>query len=158
MKLILVFLFSLLLVSSLKAEEATPLAASQAIDAIGQKLEATKLDVDKFKNAWDKVRLEVTLYEKRRDRAYQRWVKSTKVTRAKAQEARDKAELELALSVERRKLAFSQWQAAIYRQTEQENQLKALSQDQDTRDIQKKIQELQAKLGLSVTPVLTPHA
>ena len=136
------------------SETVTPVVDSP-IDSLGQKIEATKTDVEKFKNVWDKARLETTLYEQRAKRAYQKWVKATKTSKTKAQAARDKADIELQLSVERRKLAFSQWQAALYRQTAQETQLKALSQDQDTKAIQEKIIQLQAKLSPLVTPVPT---
>jgi hypothetical protein len=145
-----------MLAAGLVCAQNTPSAQSNEVDLVGQKLEATKADVEKFKIAWDKARLETTLYEQRAKRAYQKWVKATKLAKAKAQSARDKADLELQLSVERRKLAFSQWQAAQMRQTAQEAQLKALNQDRDTKAIQDKIKQLQTKLSPLVTAVPGP--
>src|SRR6202041_1464253 len=106
------------------------------VNVLGEKLDKAKADVDQFKNAWDKARLETTLYDQRAKRAYQRWLKAAKGLRVKAQEQRDKADLELQLSVERRKLAFSQWQSAQLREASEEAQVQAFAQDQGTKAIQ----------------------
>jgi chromosome segregation ATPase len=124
------------------------------VNALGEKLDQAKADVDQFKNAWDKARLETTLYDQRAQRAYQRWLKATKSLKTKAQEQKDKADLELQLSVERRKLAFSQWQSAQLRETSEEAQVQAFAQDQGTKAIQDKIQQLQAKLAPLQTPAV----
>jgi chromosome segregation ATPase len=124
------------------------------VNALGEKLDQAKADVDQFKNAWDKARLETTLYDQRAQRAYQRWLKATKSLKTKAQGLRDKADLELQLSVERRKLAFSRWQSAQLREASEEAQVQAFAQDQGTKAIQVKIRQLQAKLS----PLQTPGA
>ncbi|HXL72947.1 MAG TPA: hypothetical protein VN963_04910 [bacterium] len=135
--------------------QTTPEQESRATYELGQKLDQAKADVDQFKNAWDKARLETTLYDQRAKRAYQRWLKAAKGLRVKAQEQRDKADLELQLSVERRKLAFSQWQSAQLREASEEAQVQAFAQDQGTKAIQGKIQQLQAKLAPLQTPATT---
>jgi len=122
---------------------------------LGQKLDQAKAEVDQFKTAWDKARLETTLYDQRSKRAYQRWLKAAKSLRAKAQEQRDKADMELQLSVERRKLAFSQWQSAQLREAAQESLIQAFAQDQDTQAIQDKIRQLESKLNPLATPVVS---
>lgn len=146
------FFLSVLVLLNTSVWAHTDPAAGNAVDTLSQKLEATKAEVDKFKTDWDRTRLETTLYEQRSQRAYQRWVKAAKSARAKALAARDKADLELQMSVERRKLVFSKWQAAQLRQTSQEAELKALGQDEDTKAIEAKIQQLQTKLNPLVTP------
>src|SRR6185503_10714428 len=88
-------------------------ASSADVDVVGQKLDELKEDVGKLKESWDKARLEVTLYEKRAKRAYQKWVKAAKKVKADAKIQKEKADLELQLAVERRKLAFSQWQSKV---------------------------------------------
>lgn len=135
----------------------TPQPTTQ-VYALGEKLDQTKAEVDQFKNAWDKARLETTLYDQRAKRAYQRWLKAAKTLKAKAQDQRDKADLELQLSVERRKLAFSQWQSAQLREASEEALVKAFAQDKDTKAIQAKIQQLQAKLKFRQTPAARPPA
>ncbi|SRR5665213_4459513 len=128
------------------------------VNALGEKLDQAKADVDQFKNAWDKTRLETTLYEQRAQRAYQRWLKAAKSLKSKAQGQRDKADLELQLSVERRKLAFSRWQSAQLREASEEAQVQAFAQDQGTKAIRDKIQQLQAKLASLQTPTARPPA
>jgi chromosome segregation ATPase len=123
---------------------------------MGEKLDQSKAAVEQFKNAWDRARLETTLYDQRAQRAYQRWLKAAKSLKAKAQGQRDKADLELQLSVERRKLAFSQWQSAQLREASEEAQVQAFAQDQNTKAIQDKIQQLQSKLSPLQTPAVSP--
>ncbi len=154
MKFSLLMVFFIVGFSRFVFAQATTSVADATVDTLSQKLEETKADVEKLKNNWDKARLETTLYEQRAKRAYQKWVKATKAAKAKAQAARDKADLELQLAVERRKLAFSQWQAAQLRQASQEAQLKALGQDQDSKAIEAKIQQLQSKLNRLITPAV----
>src|SRR6202453_4865649 len=135
--------------------QTTPEQESRATYELGQKLDQAKADVDQFKNAWDKARLETTLYDQRAKRAYQRWLKAAKGLRVKAQEQRDKADLELQLSVERRKLAFSQWQSAQLREASEEAQVQAFAQDQGAQAIRNKIQQLEDKLAPLQTPAVS---
>jgi hypothetical protein len=123
-------------------------------DGLTEKLDQAKAEVEQFKTAWDKARLETTLYEQRSKRAYQKWVKATKTAKAKAQAARDKADIELQLAVEKRKLAFSQWQSAQLREASDEAKIKALAQDQDAKAIQDKIRQLETKLSPAKTPAV----
>jgi phytoene dehydrogenase-like protein len=134
------------------AKTATTPANSTDVDVVGQKLDGLKEDVGKLKESWDKTRLEVTLYEKRAKRAYQKWVKAAKKVKADAKIQKEKADLELQLAVERRKLAFSQWQSRVFLQTAEESHLKSLAQDKDTKAIQEKIDRLEAKLKPLATP------
>jgi chromosome segregation ATPase len=125
------------------------------INVLGEKLDQAKADVDQFKNAWDKARLETTLYDQRAKRAYQRWLKTVKSLKSKAQEQRDKADLELQLSVERRKLAFAQWQSAQLQEASEEAQVQAFAQDQGAQAIRNKIQQLDEKLAPLQTPAVS---
>ena len=123
------------------------------VDVVGQKLDQLKEDIQKLKDAWDKSRLEVTLYEKRAKRAYQKWVKAAKTVKVQAKVQREKADMELQLAVEKRKLAFSQWQSAVFLQTAEESRLRSLSQEKDTKAIRAKIAELETKIKPLTTPV-----
>lgn len=152
-RLTLVFLI-LVIGGKLLFAQTTPEQESHAADELGQKLDQAKADVDQFKTAWDKAHLETTLYDQRAKRAYQRWLKAAKSLKAKAQGQRDKADLELQLSVERRKLAFTQWQAAQLREASEEAQVQAFTQDQGTKAIQAKIQQLEDKLAPLQTPAV----
>jgi chromosome segregation ATPase len=134
--------------------QTTPQPTLSEVDGLSEKLDQVKADVEKFKNAWDKARLETTLYDQRAQRAYQRWVKAAKSLKAKTQAQRDKAALELQLAVERRKLAFSQWQSALLREAAEETKIKTFAQDRDTKAIQDKIRELETKLNPLRTPAV----
>lgn len=153
----LLFCWCVMMGCGILLAQTTPPSNSD-VDALGAKLDQTKQAVDQFKDAWDKARLETTLYDQRAQRAYQRWLKAAKSLRAKAQQQRDKADLELQLSVERRKLAFSQWQSAQLREASEEALVKAYAQDQDTKAIQDKIHQLQTKLAPQQTPAARPPA
>ena len=79
-------------------------------------------------------------------------MKAAKKVKADAKIQKEKADLELQLAVERRKLAFSQWQSRVFLQTAEESHLKSLAQDKDTKAIQEKIDQLEAKLKPLTTP------
>ncbi|HEY5038083.1 MAG TPA: hypothetical protein VIJ93_03320, partial [bacterium] len=121
----------------------------QKLSEAGQKLEKSKAEVQALKDAWDKARLETTLYQQRSQRAYKRWVKAAKKLREQARVQKEKAELELQLAVEKRKLAYGQWQSAIYHYQAGEFQVKALDQEKDTAATQEKIRQIEAKLNPS---------
>src|SRR5258708_7971130 len=82
------------------------------VSTAAERLEKSRGEVQRLKDAWDKARLETTLYDQRSKRAYQKWVKAAKKAREQTKLQKEKAELELQLAIEKRKLAFSLWQSA----------------------------------------------
>ena len=145
------FYFALLCgfcLAGIAAAEPTP-AADNAFDAAARELDKAKDEVQKLKDAWDKSRLETTLYDQRAKRAYKRWVKATAKARDEAKAAKEKAELELQLAVEKRKLAYNQWQASLLMAAAKESELKALDQEKDSAAVREKIKQLEAKIGPS---------
>lgn len=150
----LFFSFVLIMGCGILSAQTTPQPASE-VDGLSEKLDQAKAEVDQFKTAWDKARLETTLYDQRAKGAYQRWVKATKSLKAKTQAQRDKADLELQLSVEKRKLAYSQWQSSQLSEASQEAKIKALAQDRDTKAIQDKIRQLESKINPLQTPAVS---
>jgi hypothetical protein len=129
----------------------TPLLETQ-FNTAAEKYEKTKNEVQKLKDVWDKVKMEVTLYDQRAKRAYTRWAKAAKSVRKEAQTAKERAEMELKLAIEKRKLAYSNWQEAFYRMQADELKLKALDQSKDTQAIKERIAEIQNKLSPSSAP------
>jgi len=129
---------------------ATPEPASdKAFDAASQALDKTKGEVQRLKDAWDKARLETTLYDQRAKRAYSRWVKAAKKTKEQAKVQKEKSELELQLAIEKRKLAWNDWQAALFRQASHEAQIKALDQEKEKAAVKERIKKLETKLNSS---------
>ena len=147
------FLIAFIFVSGLGFGQATAPKNDPEVDAVGQKLDQLKDDIQKLKDAWDKSRLEVTLYEKRAKRAYQKWVKAAKTVKAQTKAQKEKADIELQLAVEKRKLAFSEWQSKVFLQAAEESKLKSIAQDKDSKAIRAKVMELEAKLKPLVTPM-----
>ncbi len=125
----------------------SPPGPDAALNQAGKDMEAANQEVRKLRDAWDKTKLEATLYDRRAKRAYQKWIKSAKTLRAQAQTAREKADLELQLAVEKRKLAFVLLQEAIYRQTALDSRMKELDQQKDEEAIRAKMKDLETKLG-----------
>jgi hypothetical protein len=123
-----------------------------ALNQAGKQMEAAKQETQKLRDAWDKAKLEVTLYERRAKRAYQKWIKSTKTLRAQTQTAREKADLELQLAVERRKLAFVLLQEAVYRQAALDARMNELDQQKDEADIRAKLKDIESKLENAIPP------
>jgi hypothetical protein len=123
--------------------------SDQALQAANQDLEAAQKEVQKLRDAWDKTRLEATLYDQRAKRAYQKWIKAAKSLRAQALAVKVHADLEFQLAVEKRKLAFVILQEAVFRQAELDAKVRELDQKKDEADIRAKMRELQTKL----TPV-----
>ena len=152
----LVFCFCVFSVSFLSAAP-TP-SVDSAFDAAAKALDQSKDEVQKFKDVWDKTRLETTLYDQRAKRAFKKYVKAVKGARETAKEQKEKAELEFQLAVEKRKLAYNEWQAAQLRMMASESQVKALDQDKDSEAIREKIKQLEAKVGKSSFVVRSPSS
>jgi hypothetical protein len=126
----------------------TPTPSTEfSLQQANQVLENAKQEVQRLKDAWDKTRLEATLYEQRSKRAYQKWVKSAKSPRDQALAGKERADLELQLAIERRKLAYVQLQKALFMQTANEAKLQALAQEKDESEIRAKMKELSLKLN-----------
>ena len=125
----------------------TTLSVQDSLDAAAKQLEKAKDEAQKLKDAWDKTRLEVTLYDQRAKRAYKKWAKAVKTAKENARLQKERAEMELQLAIEKRKLAFNEWQAAQLRQAADEAQVKALDQEKDSVAIRDKIKRLEGKLN-----------
>src|SRR5581483_4570258 len=91
--------------------EPTP-SPDNAFDAASQALDKAKAETQRLKDAWDKKRLETTLYDQRAKRAYQKWVKAAKNLKDQAKAQKERAELEFQIALEKRKLAYNDWQVA----------------------------------------------
>lgn len=128
------------------AGQPTP-SVDTSLDVAAKDLEKAKDEVQKLKDAWDKTRLETTLYEQRAKRAYQKWVKASKSLKDRAKAQKDRADLEFQLALEKRKLAYNEWQAAQDRLASREDQVKALDQEKESAAIQEKIKQLETKLS-----------
>lgn len=149
-KLILAVALGLFAGNFVHAAEKTS-AGDPAFDAAAKALDKSKEEVQKLKDAWDKSRLESTLYDQRAKRAYKRWVKASSKVRDDAKAAKEKAELELQLAIEKRKLAYNQWQTALLREMAKESEVKALDQERETNAVKEKIKQLEAKIGPQAT-------
>ncbi|HVM32483.1 MAG TPA: hypothetical protein VMU88_05065 [bacterium] len=121
-----------------------------------EKVRAAQAEAQKTKDAWDKSRLEATLYSQRADRAYKRWLAAKKDWKKKMADHRDRAQLEFQVAVEKRKLAYDQWQQALDRLDAEQQLLNALLVDQDIRATRAQLGKLQAELGPLPSP--TPGA
>lgn len=124
----------------------------QAFDKAAEELEKAKTETQRLKQAWDKARLETTLYEQRAKRAAGKFAKATKDLKEKARVRKEKAELEFQLALEKRKLAFSQWQEAQLKMATRESFMKALDRERESNDIKLKIRGLEEKLNANATP------
>lgn len=122
-------------------------SVDSAVDAAALDLEKAKDEAQRLKDTWDKARLEVTLYDQRAKRAYQKWAKAAKAAREQARIQKEQAGMELDLAIEKRKLAFNEWQAAQLRQAAIEARVKALDQEKDSEAIRDRIKKLEDKLG-----------
>ncbi len=128
------------------AEPPTP-SLDNAFDTAAKELEKSKDETQKLKDAWDRARLETTLYDQRAKRAYQKWIKAMKAAKDRARLQKEQADLELQLAIEKRKLAFNGWQAAQLRETAREADVKALDQERESAAIREKIEQIEDKLG-----------
>jgi chromosome segregation ATPase len=148
---LLVFFCAFLTYSHTFADQSTS-TPGDAFDKAAKELDKAKDEVRKLKDAWDKARLETTLYEQRVKRAYQKWAKAAKALKGQAEDLKKKADLEFQLAVEKRKLAFNEWQAAQFRLAAREGELKALDQEKESAAIKEKIKSLQDKIGAYSPP------
>jgi hypothetical protein len=113
-------------------------------------------EVQKLKDAWDRSRLESTLYSQRAQRAYKRWAAAKKDWKKKMAQHKDEAQLEFELAVEKRKLAYDLWQQAQYRLGAQQQLLSAAEENQDIQDTQVHIDKLQSQIKPPPVAVSSP--
>ncbi len=111
-------------------------------------------EVKKARDAWDKARLETTVYEKRRKRAYDQWVRADRETKPRALARRDRAQNEFDLSVERRRLAWYRWEDARARLQAAESAARRKTLALDIERVRTRIQDMERKWGLS--PAASP--
>jgi len=109
-----------------------------------------------LRSAWDKARLEVTVYDKRYRRAYERWVKATKDTKASAMKRRDQAMVEFKISLERRRLAWYEWELGKAKQVALEADTKAKGLREDVARVKKRIEALGGSWKPTPVPTKVP--
>jgi predicted nucleic acid-binding Zn-ribbon protein len=131
----------------------TPVADT-AFDTAAKELEQAKDETQKLKDAWDKSRLETTLYDQRAKRAYQKWVKAAKKVKDAAGAQKERAELEFQLAVEKRKLAYNEWQVSQLRVASHEAMVKALDQQKESGSMREKIKQMEGKLDAAPRPTV----
>jgi hypothetical protein len=137
----------------------TPVAAQDAkIVQAAQQVQAAQGEVQKLKDAWDRSRLESTLYSQRAQRAYKRWAAAKKDWKKKMAQHKDGAQLEFELAVEKRKLAFDLWQQAQYRLGAQQQLLSAAESTVDIQATQAHIAKLQSQIAPAVSAAPSPVA
>jgi len=138
----------------------TPVAAPDAkLAQAADQVQKAQDEVQKLKDAWDRTRLESTLYSQRAQRAYKRWAAAKKDWKRKMAQHKDEAQLEFEMAVEKRKLAYDLWQQAQYRLNAQQQLLSAAEETRDIQDTQAHIVKLQSQMAPvagQVTPVVTP--
>jgi hypothetical protein len=133
--------------------EDEPQAEATPVDPAVVKIHA---EVKKIRDAWDKARLEATVYEKRYRRAYDKWVQSAREGKSKALAHRDRAQAEFNLSVERRRLAWYRWEDARARQQVAEASARRKGLAGDIERVRARILDMEKKWGLAATPVPKP--
>jgi len=117
------------------------------ITQAAQQVQTAQDEVQKLKDAWDRSRLESTLYSQRAQRAYKRWAAAKKDWKKKMAQHKDEAQLEFELAVEKRKLAFDLWQQAQYRLGAQQQLLNAAESSVDIQATQAHIAKLQSQVA-----------
>jgi hypothetical protein len=133
----------------------TPVAGQDAkIAQAARQVQTAQDEVQKLKDAWDRSRLESTLYGQRAQRAYKRWAAAKKDWKKKMAQHKDEAQLEFELAVEKRKLAFDLWQQAQYRLGAEQQLLNAAESTVDIQATQAHIAKLQSQM----TPALGASA
>ncbi len=135
----------------------TPVAAPDTkLTQAADQVQKAQDEVQKLKDAWDRSRLESTLYSQRAQRAYKRWAAAKKDWKKKMAQHKDEAQLEFELAVEKRKLAYDLWQQAQYRLNAQQQLLSAAEETQDIQDTQAHIAQLQSQMTPLPAAVSTP--
>jgi hypothetical protein len=152
---LLAFMFVHPWLSGLAFADPTPVADS-AFDTAAKELDQAKDETQKLKDAWDKSRLETTLYDQRAKRAYQKWLKAAKSLKEQAEAQKERAQLEFQLAVEKRKLAYNEWQVSQLRVASHEAMVKSLDQEKESDSIREKIEQMEGKLNTSSQ--LTAHS
>jgi hypothetical protein len=138
------------------AQTPTPASQTPKLAQAAQQVQKAQEVVQKTKDAWDRSRLEATLYSQRADRAYRRWAAAKKDWKKKMAEHKDEAQLEFQVAVEKRKLSYDLWQQALDRLNAQQQLLNAEEVAEDIEATKAQLFKLESKLTPSLSP--TPGA
>lgn len=115
-----------------------------------------RAESQRFRDAWDKAKLEASVYEKRQRRAYERWAKATKETKAAALKKRDQSVVEFKVSLEKRRLAWYEWELAKAKQIALEAETKAKGLREDVARVKKRIEALGGSWKPTPLPTKVP--
>lgn len=133
-----------------------PTAPDPRVAQAAEQVQKTQAETQKLKDAWDRSRLEATLYDQRAQRAYRRWVAAKKDWKKKMEAHKDRAQLEFELAVEKRKMAFSLWREAQYRLEADRQLLGAAEQKGNIVEIKNHLKDIQGKLDASAASGAKP--
>ena len=149
-----VFAYAVFVGSNLLAQTPGPTAADSDPKVVqaAQEVQKAQTQADQFKDAWDRSRLESTLYDQRAQRAYQRWVRGKKDWKKKMALHKDQAQLEFQIAVEKRKLAYDLWQQALDRLNSAQQLLNAAGVAGDIEAARAQLRRLENQLPPSATP------
>lgn len=140
----------LLVSSAYTADKPTP--EPDALKVAKTAILTAKAQTAKAKDAWDRSKLECTLWDQRFKREYQQWVKARGDARKAAQDRRFQAEADLKLSLEVRRLNWYQYELAARRERAAEEQLKTAEMENELARVEERVRALKTRPA----PVPTP--
>jgi len=108
------------------------------------------------KEAWDKSKLEATLWDQRYKRAYSEWAKSKGGSRAAALDKRLKAEEDLKIALEVRRVHWYRAELASMKAKAAEDSLKIIEMELDLRRVEDRLKGMREARTPVPVPSRTP--
>lgn len=137
-------LLALMAAASLGASD-KPTPVPTEIQGAQKALLKAREESARAKEAWDKSKLEATLWDQRYKRAYGEWAKSKGAARPAALEKRLRAEEDLKLALEARRLNWYRSELAAMRVRAAEDALKTLELQREATRVEERILEMKAR-------------
>ncbi len=136
------------------AEKPTPVPTE--VVAARKALLKAREEATRAKEAWDKSKLEATLWDQRYKRAYSEWVKSKGDSRAAALDKRLKAEEDLKIALEVRRVHWYRAEWASLKAKAVEDSLKIIEMELDLRRVEERLKGMREARTPVPVPSRTP--
>jgi hypothetical protein len=150
-----IILMAVLAVSAASAAD-RPTPVPTQVQAARKALLKAREEASRAKEAWDKSKLEATLWDQRYKRAYSEWAKSRGGARPAALEKRLRAEEDLKLALEVRRVNWYRSELASMRARAAEESLRILEMEAELSRVEERLKGMRE--ARRATPAPSPSA
>jgi hypothetical protein len=141
---ILAFLMTLSVVAVAGTPAGRGAPESKTVQEVRAAMDRAKQEASNAKDAWDKSKLEATLWDQRYKRAYQEWTKSKGDARSATLKKRDQSEVDLKVALEGRRVNWYRYELARRRVLVAEENLKIAELEAELEMVLERLKGMQS--------------